>query len=181
MASRQTDRQQLGRLWFNNCLLHYWLCLKFSLLAPWLLSHDRFRPKKWWAVTFATTTRRRRVGQSAAAGPTFLTSTVESASRSIAPSKSSSRSRLSIWGQCYKTFFVCDLQFFVLSSSVSQTRPEKLTNDKHWSLLQKSVIYGQKKFYNIGPWSQCYKTFFCCDLRFFVKSFSVCPWQTFQA
>ncbi len=28
---------------------------------------------------------------------------------------------------------------------------EKLTNDKHSSLLRKSVIYGQKKFYNIGP------------------------------
>jgi hypothetical protein len=32
------------------------------------------------------------------------------------------------------------------------TSLEKLTNDKHSSLLQKSVIYGQKKFYNIGPW-----------------------------
>jgi hypothetical protein len=28
---------------------------------------------------------------------------------------------------------------------------KKLTNDKHSSLLQKSVIYGQKMFYNIGP------------------------------
>jgi hypothetical protein len=28
---------------------------------------------------------------------------------------------------------------------------KNLANDKHSSLLQKSVIYGQKKFYNIGP------------------------------
>jgi hypothetical protein len=54
------------------------------------------------------------------------------------------------WGQCYKTFSVRDLQIFAQSSSVSQTRPEKLTNDKHSNLSRKSVIYGQKKFYNIG-------------------------------
>jgi hypothetical protein len=28
---------------------------------------------------------------------------------------------------------------------------KKLTNDKHSIFLRKSVIYGQKKFYNIGP------------------------------
>ncbi len=28
---------------------------------------------------------------------------------------------------------------------------KKLTNEKYSSLLRKSVIYGQKKFYNIGP------------------------------
>ncbi len=39
------------------------------------------------------------------------------------------------WGQCYKTFSVRDLQIFVLSQSVCQTRPEKLTNDKHSNLL----------------------------------------------
>ncbi len=33
-----------------------------------------------------------------------------------------------------------------------QHRLEKFTNDKRSSLLWKSVIYGQKKFYNIGPW-----------------------------
>jgi hypothetical protein len=27
--------------------------------------------------------------------------------------------------------------------------------DKHSSLLQKSVNYGQKKFYNIDTWSPC--------------------------
>ncbi len=40
---------------------------------------------------------------------------------------------------------------YVLSQSVCQTRLEKLTNDKHSSSLRKSVIYRQKKFYNIGP------------------------------
>ncbi len=29
--------------------------------------------------------------------------------------------------------------------------------DKHSSLLRKSVIYGQKKFYNIGPCGLYYK------------------------
>ncbi len=28
---------------------------------------------------------------------------------------------------------------------------ERLTNDKYSSLLRKTIIYGQKKFYNIGP------------------------------
>ncbi len=54
-------------------------------------------------------------------------------------------------GQFNKTFFVRDLQIFVLSQSVCQTRLENLTNDKHSSLLQKYVIYVRKKFYNIGP------------------------------
>jgi hypothetical protein len=52
------------------------------------------------------------------------------------------------WGQCYKTFYVCDLRIFVISISVYQTRPEKLTNDKHPRLLQKSIFYGRNKCYN---------------------------------
>jgi hypothetical protein len=31
--------------------------------------------------------------------------------------------------------------------------------EKHSNLLQKFVNYGQKKFYNIRPRAQCYKTF----------------------
>ncbi len=58
------------------------------------------------------------------------------------------------WGQCYKTFSVRDLRIFVISQSVCQTIPEKLTNDKHSSLLRKSVNYGHKKFYNIEPWPE---------------------------
>jgi hypothetical protein len=54
-------------------------------------------------------------------------------------------------GQCYKTFSVRDLRIFILSWSVSQTRPEKLTNDQHSSLLRKSVIYGQKSFITLAP------------------------------
>ncbi len=54
-------------------------------------------------------------------------------------------------GQCYKTFFVRDLPIFILSQSVCYTQLEKFTKDKHSSLLLKSVIYVQKKFYNIGP------------------------------
>ncbi len=33
-----------------------------------------------------------------------------------------------------------------------QTRLERLARDKNSSLLQKSVNYGCKKFYRIGPW-----------------------------
>jgi hypothetical protein len=36
------------------------------------------------------------------------------------------------------------------------TRLEKLARDKHSSLLQKSVNYDHKKFYNIGPWKYFY-------------------------
>ncbi len=54
------------------------------------------------------------------------------------------------WGQCYKTFFVRDLQISVLSQSVIQSRLKKFTNDKRSSFLRKSIIYGQKKFYNTG-------------------------------
>ncbi len=33
---------------------------------------------------------------------------------------------------------------------------ESLATDKHSSLLRKSVKYGRKKFYNIGPWLPVY-------------------------
>jgi hypothetical protein len=36
---------------------------------------------------------------------------------------------------------------------------EKLAGEKHSSLLQKLVNFGQEKFYNIGPLEQCYITF----------------------
>jgi hypothetical protein len=47
----------------------------------------------------------------------------------------------------------------------TSTRLEKLARDKHSSLLRKAIKYGQKKFYNIGPWRKSYKTFFICRLR----------------
>ncbi len=50
------------------------------------------------------------------------------------------------------------MKFQLLHSRVSSilihnhwTRLERLARDKHSSLLQKFVNYGQKKFYNIGP------------------------------
>ncbi len=36
---------------------------------------------------------------------------------------------------------------------------EKLTRDKHTSLLRQIVYYGQKKFYNFDTKAQYYKTF----------------------
>ncbi len=55
------------------------------------------------------------------------------------------------WAQCYKTSFVCDLHIFVLNQSVLLHYPEKLTNDKHSSLLRKFVIYRQKSFITLTP------------------------------
>jgi hypothetical protein len=65
---------------------------------------------------------------------------------------------LGAWGQCYKTFSVSDLQIFLLSKSVCLTRPEKLSNDNHSSLLQKSLIYVKKSFKHFALH---YKTFHC--------------------
>ncbi len=58
---------------------------------------------------------------------------------------------LGAWGQCYKTFSVCDFRIFVLCESVCLTRPEKLSNDNHSSLLWKSLIYVKKSFKTFGP------------------------------
>jgi hypothetical protein len=42
-----------------------------------------------------------------------------------------------------------------------------LARNKHSSLLRTSMNYESKKFYNIVPWGQCYKTFFVRDLQIF--------------
>jgi hypothetical protein len=41
-----------------------------------------------------------------------------------------------------------------------KTRLVMLARDKHSSLLQTFINYRRTKFYNIGPWAQCYETFF---------------------
>jgi hypothetical protein len=60
-------------------------------------------------------------------------------------------------------------------------RLERLARDKHFGLLRKYVNYGSKRFHSTGPRAQCYKTFYGRNLRIFVISYSVCPWQTFPA
>ncbi len=75
--------------------------------------------------------------------------------------------------KCNKNFFACNLQFFVISQSVCQTRLEKLARDKHSSLLCKFVNYGRKKFYNVGACVQCYKNFLLV-IQEFILSQSVC-------
>ncbi len=40
-----------------------------------------------------------------------------------------------------------------------QARLQRFTTDKHSSLLRKFVNYVHKKFHNIIPWVQCYKSF----------------------
>ncbi len=54
-------------------------------------------------------------------------------------------------------------------------RLEKLVTEKRSSLLEKFITYGRKTFSNIGPWSQCFKSFFVCNLQIFVISLSVFP------
>jgi hypothetical protein len=39
-----------------------------------------------------------------------------------------------------------------LLTSPTKTRLERLARNRHSSLLQKFINYGEKKFYNIGPW-----------------------------
>jgi hypothetical protein len=51
-----------------------------------------------------------------------------------------------------------------------ETRLERPTRDKYYSLLVTIVNYGLKKIYNILPWGQCYKTFFVRDLQIFALS-----------
>jgi hypothetical protein len=58
------------------------------------------------------------------------------------------------WGQCCKTFYLCNLWICVIRSSVW---PLKVFRARvfiiiHTSLLRKFVNYGRKKFYMIGPW-----------------------------
>jgi hypothetical protein len=43
--------------------------------------------------------------------------------------------------------------------------------DKHSSLLQKFINYGQKKFYNFGAWGQSHKTFLGINLLDLVCKF----------
>ncbi len=73
-------------------------------------------------------------------------------------------------GQCYKTFLVCDLHIFVLSSTVCRTRLEKLTSDKHSILLRIFVNYRQKSFITLTPGANVIKLFSVRDLQIFVLS-----------
>ncbi len=57
----------------------------------------------------------------------------------------------SLGANVIKLFFVRDVRIFILNLSVCLTRLEKLTKDKHSSLLRRSVIYGQKSFITLGP------------------------------
>ncbi len=50
-----------------------------------------------------------------------------------------------------------------------RTRPERLVNDKHFSLLRTFVNFGCKKFY---------ETFFFVTDE---EALAVCPWQAFPA
>ncbi len=63
------------------------------------------------------------------------------------------------WGQCYKTFLVCNLQVFVMSWSVCPWQAFQVYSNKQCSLVQKSVNHRPIKFYNIGPFCEYYTNF----------------------
>jgi len=56
--------------------------------------------------------------------------------------------------QCYKTFYVRNLRNFVISYSVCTWQAFPAYSNRHSSLVQKLVNYGQKKFYNIDPYGE---------------------------
>jgi hypothetical protein len=52
--------------------------------------------------------------------------------------------------------------------------------DKHSSLFVLNAMEAKKNF-DIDTWGQSYKTFYGHNLRIFIMSLSVCPWQAFPA
>jgi len=90
-----------------------------------------------------------------------------------------SRIWIATWCQCHKTFYGRNLQIFIISWTVYPWQAFRAYSYKHSSFIRKLKNYGHKKFYNIGPWCQCHKTFFSCSLRMFINSLSVFPWQAF--
>jgi hypothetical protein len=66
--------------------------------------------------------------------------------------------------------FVCNLRIFKISLSVCPWQAFTAYSYKHSSLVWKSVNYGQKKFHNIGPWCQSYKSVYTCNLHMLVVS-----------
>ncbi len=50
-----------------------------------------------------------------------------------------------------------------------------------FQLLELFNCGANKKFYDIGPGAQCYKTFYVRNLRMFVISYNVCQLQDFPA
>jgi hypothetical protein len=83
-------------------------------------------------------------------------------------------------GQCYETVYICNVQIFVLSWSVCPWQAFPSQCNKHHILLPKLVNYGQIFFYKNDTRGQCYETFYVCNARNFVISWSVCPLQAFK-
>ena len=78
--------------------------------------------------------------------------------------------------KCYKTFYGRNLRTFVINLSLCPWQAFLVYSNKHSSsLVRKYANYRHKKFLNIGPRTQCYKTF----LRIFVISYNVFNWQAF--
>ncbi len=63
----------------------------------------------------------------------------------------------SSWSQSYKTFYSCNLRVYLISQSVCTRQDSIMIMGKARTL--------SKKFYNIGPCGQYYKTFYGRDLQ----------------
>ncbi len=70
---------------------------------------------------------------------------------SCCKASSSSDSFFAVWGQCCKTFYVRDLRIFVISLSVCPWQAFPDYSNKHTSLVQKFVNYGQKSSITLTP------------------------------
>jgi hypothetical protein len=62
------------------------------------------------------------------------------------------------------TFYASNLRIFLLSWSVCLWQPFQAWSNKHSSLVGKFVNYRCKKFYNIGPCGQYFKSFYVSNL-----------------
>ncbi len=88
-----------------------------------------------------------------------------------------------------KNFTAVIYRIIQISYSVCPQQTFHFQSNKHSSLKRIHVNYGQKSLitlapdrmtvFTLNPWVQCYKTFYVHNLRMFVLSWSVCPWQAF--
>ncbi len=63
-------------------------------------------------------------------------------------------------------FSVINIDMVIYCHSIVITKVMLLYNTKSWLDHGMLINYHGKKFYNIGPRGQCYKTFFCLFLLF---------------
>ncbi len=78
------------------------------------------------------------------------------------------------WTHVYETLYGRNLLVLLLSQSVCNNRLKKLATEKRCSQLQTFINYSCVKFYNIGPSTHVYETFYGRNLLIFLLSQSFC-------